>query len=109
MEPIIETNLKLTQFGLFLVMSASVFILSDKQKDAQRLISLIKETKFPDQICYSNMLKLQGMLLLLQKDYVHAYEELEKAEEKFKRFSLKGNLGVAHCLAVKSFIIYTKH
>ena len=30
LEPIIETNYKLTDFGLFLIMCTSVFILSDK-------------------------------------------------------------------------------
>lgn len=83
LEPIIETNQKLTKFGMFLVICTSVFILCDKVKDAIRVIQLVKETKFPDVICQANIKKLHGLTLLLQKQYKEAYEELDKAKNMF--------------------------
>jgi hypothetical protein len=108
LEPIIETNQKLTKYGMYLVVCTSVFILCDKLKDAIRVIQLVKETKFPDVICQANIKKLHGLVLLLQKQYKEAYEELDKAKNMFQKLSLKANLGVAHCQAVQSFILYTK-
>lgn len=69
---------------------------------------MVKETKFPDVICQANIKKLHGLVFLLQKQYKEAYEELEKANKMFQKLSLKSNLGVAHCTAVQSFILFTR-
>jgi len=62
LEPIQEKTLELTNYGLFLIVCASVFIMCDKLKDALRLIELAKETRFPDLLCQANLLKLIGLI-----------------------------------------------
>lgn len=72
LKPIQEKSFKLTDDGHFLVTYVSVLILNFKQKDALRTIRMVLDAEFPDVLCNSNLVKLQGI----------AFMELENIDGK---------------------------